>query len=76
MDQSFRKEKCNFIYNNKDISWKNKWKSVEMDQFAREEKRNIKKRNHKANRRFTKDSIKNNDFESIYDWIDLDENSK
>lgn len=47
-----------------------------MDQFAREEKRNIKKRNHKANRRFTKDSIKNNDFESIYDWIDLDENSK
>lgn len=60
----------------KDISWKNKWKSVEMDQFAREEKRNIKKRNHKTNRRLTKDSIRNNDFESIYDWIDLDENSK
>jgi hypothetical protein len=60
----------------KDISWKNRWKSIEMDQFAREEKRSIKKRNHKNNRKNAKYFLKNNDYDSALEWIDLNEKSK
>ena len=47
-----------------------------MDQFAREEKRSIKKRNHKNNRKNAKYFLKNNDYDSALEWIDLNEKSK
>jgi hypothetical protein len=59
----------------KDNDWKNRWKSREMDQWTREDKRQIKKRNHKLNRRIVNDSLKNND-ERQYDWEQLNGESR
>lgn len=57
----------------KDIDWKNRWKNVELDQWNRENKRQIKRRNHKANRRFVKDALENgiDDEEKLNHWKDL-----
>lgn len=59
-----------------DNSWKLKWKDRKMDQEAREEKRAIKKRNHKSNRRFGKIALRNNDVDNLDFWKVLDEKDK
>jgi hypothetical protein len=60
----------------KNISWKNRWKNLEMDQDERELKRNIKKRNHKMNRRICKSYLNKKDFDSSVDWIDLSDKDR
>ncbi len=57
----------------KDISWKNKWKHKEMDRWEREDKRLIKKQNHKENRRNCKKALREGEYESdnVKDWSDL-----
>lgn len=57
----------------KDIDWKNRWKNVELDQWNRENKRQIKRRNHKSNRRNVKETLNNaiDDEEKLNHWKDL-----
>lgn len=54
--------------------WKKSWKGKEMDQFAREEKRYIKKKKVRDNRRACKRAMhdENYDDPSVMEWDDLD----
>jgi hypothetical protein len=56
--------------------WKKRWQGREMDQCAREEKRTIKKKKVRDNRRACKNALKKHDYDNINvtNWDDLDAN--
>ena len=59
-------------------SWKKAWYGQEMDQWAREERRRIKKNKRRDNRRACKDSLRKGDYDNINvtEWDDLDERDR
>ncbi len=58
--------------------WKKSWQGQEMDQWAREERRTIKKRKRRDNRRNCKNALRKEDYDNINvtEWDDLDERDR
>lgn len=56
--------------------WQKVWKGVEMDQEAREAKRDVKKKKIRKNRNSCKSALKHEKYDdlSVTDWESLDEN--
>jgi hypothetical protein len=52
--------------------WKSTWSKRKMDQLAREEKRQSKKRQHKGNRRAGKEALRDGDYDAALEWKDLE----
>ena len=55
-------------------SWKKAWQNQEMDQWARHERRTIKKKKVRDNRRACNNALKKEDYDNINvtEWDDLD----
>lgn len=58
--------------------WKKSWKNQEMDQWAREERRQIKKKKIRSNRRAGKKALNNENYDDFFldNWDDLDERDR
>ena len=58
--------------------WKKSWYNQEMDQWARKEKRYVKKKKVRSNRRAAKNAINKQDYDNYHldNWDDLDERDR
>lgn len=59
-------------------SWKKSWQNQDMDQFARQERRYVKKKKRRDNRRAGKKALNNEDYDNFFldNWDDLDDKDR